>query len=122
GDAAEIKTKARERLTRAGERAFALAAGADARRYFDQAAQLADDALTEAELLERAGDTAFAASELETAIDRFERAVTLFESESRTHSAARVSASLGRTRWHHGQIETAIDEMEKSYAVLVEDE
>jgi len=121
-DAAEIKALACDRLARAGERAHSLAASADALRYFDQAAELADDAVAEAELLERAGDMAFAASRLDEAASRFERARSSFESNGRTHPAARVTARLGNVRWFQGEIETAIDELEKSYAVLAEDE
>jgi class 3 adenylate cyclase/tetratricopeptide (TPR) repeat protein len=121
-DASEIKTKARDRLARAGERARSLAANTDALRYFEQAADLADDAAAEAELLERAGEMAFAVGRLDDAASRFERARTVFESLGRTHPAARVAARLGNVRWFQGEIETAIDELEKSYAVLAEDE
>jgi tetratricopeptide (TPR) repeat protein len=121
-DAAEVKDIARDRLARAGERASSLAASADAQRYFDQAAALADDGLVEADLLERSGAMAFAAARLDEAADRSERARMLFESHGRTHSAARVSAQLGRIRWYKGQVETGIAELEASYAVLARDE
>ena len=58
-DAAEIKAKALEMLTRAGERAASLAANEEAQHYFERAAELADDPLAEAGLLERAGATAW---------------------------------------------------------------
>jgi tetratricopeptide (TPR) repeat protein len=121
-DAAEIKNTARDRLARAGERASSLAANADAQRYFDQAAALADDGLVQADLLERSGAMAFIADRLDEAAERSERARTLFESHGRTHPAARVSAQLGRIRWHQGQVETGIAELEASYAVLARDE
>ena len=47
-DAAEIKAKALEMLTRAGERAASLAANEEAQHYFERAAELADDPLAEA--------------------------------------------------------------------------
>jgi len=121
-DAAEIKSRARERLARAGERARSLAASADALRYFDQAAALADEAVIEAELLERAGEMALGAGRLDDAVTRFERARSLFDSHERTHSAARVVARLGNVRWFQGDIETALQELETSYSVLAEDE
>jgi tetratricopeptide (TPR) repeat protein len=121
-DAAEVKDIARDRLARAGERANSLAASADAQRYFDQAATLADDGLVEADLLERSGAMAFAAARLDEAVERSERARMLFESHGRTHSAARVSAQLGRIRWYKGQVKTGIAELEASYAVLARDE
>ena len=49
-DAGEIKVRAREMLTRAGDRAASLAAAREAQRYFEQAAELGDDAVTTAEL------------------------------------------------------------------------
>ena len=47
----------REMLTRAGERAASLAANDEAQRYFEQAAELAEEPLAEAALRERAGET-----------------------------------------------------------------
>ena len=57
-DAAEIKASAREWLTRAAERAAALAAPEEAQRAFEGAAELADEPLARARLLERAGELA----------------------------------------------------------------
>jgi len=42
-DAQELKWRAREALARAGERAASVAAAAEAQRYFERAADLADD-------------------------------------------------------------------------------
>ena len=58
-DAAGIKVRAREMLTRAGDRAASLAAAREAQRYFEQAAELGDDAVTCAELQFRAGRMAW---------------------------------------------------------------
>src|SRR5262245_33407764 len=57
-DAAETKAEARATLTRAGARAESLAAAAEARRYFEQAAALADESEDRAALLRRAGEMA----------------------------------------------------------------
>src|SRR5262249_30049711 len=54
-DAAAIKTRARDMLSRAGDRAAALAANAEAERYFEQAANLTDEPTARGLLLERAG-------------------------------------------------------------------
>src|SRR5262245_21854155 len=54
-DAPVIRTKAEEMLARAGERAASLGAPEEGRRYYEQAAELSDDPLRTAELLERAG-------------------------------------------------------------------
>jgi tetratricopeptide (TPR) repeat protein len=121
-DAAEIKAMARERLSQAGERAHSLAASSDAERYFKQAADLADDELIQAGLLERAGEMAFKVSRMTEAIELLGRARDLFASRDHSHAAARVSARLGNARWQEGQIETALEEMEQAYAVLAQDE
>jgi class 3 adenylate cyclase/tetratricopeptide (TPR) repeat protein len=116
-DAGEIKSKAQQMLARAGERAAALGAGAEARRYFEQAAELADDPLTEGGLREQAGLAAFHVGESE-AIEVLERARALFDTVGETHAAARVSARLGVALWLAGRIEEGISRLEESFAVL----
>jgi predicted ATPase len=54
-DATEIRGNAQTMLARAGERAASLAAAAEARRYFEQAAELTEDRSERAALLGRAG-------------------------------------------------------------------
>jgi predicted ATPase/class 3 adenylate cyclase len=117
-DAAEIKARARQALIRAAERAASLAASIETHRYFEQAMELADDPLERAELAERAGSAARAAAETETAVAHFEEAIRLFESEGRTHPAARVSARLAEIMWAEGHIEQGLERMETSFAVL----
>ena len=76
-DAAEIRARAREMLTQAGDRAASL--GAPKRqRYFEQAAELADDIATEAALVDRAGRLAAPAGRLAEGRERLERAIGLF--------------------------------------------
>ncbi len=121
-DARAIKAKAREQLARAGERAASLGASREAQRYFEQAAELADDSVEQAQLLERAGEMGQAAGQLENALAHFRRAINLFESSGRTHPAARASARLGAALFHHGQIDAGVEHMERSFAVLSGDE
>src|SRR6185503_1723867 len=54
-DAAEIRANARDALRRAGDRATALAASAEAHRYFRRAAELAEDRVVKATLMDQAG-------------------------------------------------------------------
>ena len=61
-DAAEIRAKARDALTRAGERATALAASAEAHRYFRRAAELADEPLDAGDAARPAGQAALLAN------------------------------------------------------------
>src|SRR3954462_15464035 len=65
--APEIKNRARLALVGAGERAESLAAAAEAKRYFEQAAELTEMPLQHAELLARAGDMAGLAGDPDTA-------------------------------------------------------
>ena len=66
-------------LARAGERAASLAAAREAQRYFEQAAELAEDELTHAQLEERAGVMAWRRGRADEARVLFERAIDEFE-------------------------------------------
>jgi class 3 adenylate cyclase/tetratricopeptide (TPR) repeat protein len=117
-DAPEIRTKALELLARAGERASSLAASEEAQRYFEQAAALAEDPLSQARLFERSGEMARLGGRFEEAGSRFEQAVELFEAEGRSHAAARAAARLGETLWYRGRIAEAVELMTRSFEVL----
>jgi class 3 adenylate cyclase/tetratricopeptide (TPR) repeat protein len=121
-DAGEISRRARDTLARAGERAASLAANEEAQRYFEQAADLAENPSVKAALLERAGQMAWVGARLDDATDLMERAIALFEGQGETHAAARVSARLGEITWISGRIEQAIDRMERSFEVLSKDQ
>jgi tetratricopeptide (TPR) repeat protein len=121
-DAAEIKQRAVELLARAAERAASLAAADEAQRYFEQAAELADDALQRARMRERSGEMAWMRGSVEEAQPFLEEAMALFEQQGQTHAAARVSARLGVVEWRRGQLVPAIERMEQAYGVLANDE
>lgn len=121
-DAPEIKTRALEQLERAGERADSLAAPAEALRYFDQAAELADEPLVCARLLERAGVAAQAAADLPAAVERHTRAGELYADHDHSQDAARVTARLGVALWLSGELEAALERLERAYPVLAGDE
>jgi class 3 adenylate cyclase/tetratricopeptide (TPR) repeat protein len=121
-DAQELKGKARGLLVRAGERAAALAASEEAQRYFEQAAELADQPLEQARLLERAGEMAWTGGNRKLAGAHFTRAIDLFEAAGLTHSAARASARLAEVDWAVGRLEPALERMEAAYRVLQAEE
>src|SRR5829696_2542275 len=121
-NANELKGKARDLLVRAAERAASLAASEEARRYFEQAADLADEPLERAGLLERAGETAWIGGQTEAAEAHFDEAIDLFESLGCTHPAARVSARLAEVQWHSGRLERALERMEAAFGVLSTEE
>jgi class 3 adenylate cyclase/tetratricopeptide (TPR) repeat protein len=121
-DAPEIKAKAREALAAAGRRAQSLAAHEEAQRYFERAAELAEDDLIRAELLENAGEMAWVGGRGDHAVTNFEAAIRLFESNQRTHPAARVAARMVEALWDQGHIDQAIERMEEAFEVLAGDE
>jgi class 3 adenylate cyclase/tetratricopeptide (TPR) repeat protein len=121
-DAAELKAKARHSLTRAGEWAASLAASEEAQRDFEQAIELADEPLEQAELHEKAGRMAHRGTRAPEAEEHFERAIALFDSIGLTHPAARVSAALGEVMWDTGRIDEGVGRMTKAFDVLSQDE
>ena len=121
-DAAEIKEKAQAMLARAGERAASLAAAAEARRYFEQAAGLTADPSPRAELLGRAGEMARRAGDPDAARRLLEKSIDLCEQEGDTHGAARGLARLGDLDAFTGRRDEALAGMERAFAVVSEDE
>ena len=121
-DAGEIRAKARGHLSGAAERAASLGANEEAERYFEQAAELAEDPLEEAELLERAGEMAWSRGQADQAEAHYRRAIELFEAKEQTHPAARVAARLGEVEWQTGRLDEALERMERAYGVLSDDE
>jgi class 3 adenylate cyclase/tetratricopeptide (TPR) repeat protein len=121
-DAEGIKGRARDTMTRAGERAASLAANDEAQRCFVQAAELADEPVDRAGLLERAGTMAWTGARGDDATELLGKAAALFEDHGESHAAARVSARLGEVTWLAGRIERAVEQMERSFEVLSRDE
>jgi class 3 adenylate cyclase/tetratricopeptide (TPR) repeat protein len=121
-DAGEIKGKARAMLVRAGERAASLAASAEARRYFEQGAGLAEDPLERAELLDRAALMANYAAETDKAEELFAQSIALYEGEGEVHAAARVSSRLARLEAQTGRLDRALERGERAIAAMHPDE
>ena len=121
-DAAEIKQKAQAMLARAGERAASLGAAAEAQRYFEQAAGLSDGPRARAALLDRAGSLAIYAAQPEEAFRLFAESIALYEAEGDAHAAARVSSRLAQVESSTGQLDQALERMERAFAVISTDE
>jgi class 3 adenylate cyclase/tetratricopeptide (TPR) repeat protein len=121
-DAEHVRSKARDMLVRAAERAASLAAHAEAQRGFERAIELTDEPRRRAELNERAGAAAAMRARTEEASTHFEQSIALFETAHDTHAAARVSARLAEILWDRGRLEEGLESMERSLAVLLEDE
>ncbi len=109
-------------LVRAGERAESLAAAAEARRYFEQAAELAETPSERAALLGRAGDMAARAADPESARRLFGESIELHEAQGDTHAAARMLGRLGRLDAFTGRRDEALARMERAFAVISADE
>jgi class 3 adenylate cyclase/tetratricopeptide (TPR) repeat protein len=118
-DAGEIRSKAGDALANAGERAASLGASAGAQRYFEQAADLADDDRVKAGFLERAGVMALRSSRYPEAIDRLGQAADLFERAGEPRLQARASAALAEAEWYgESRIEEPLRRMEAAFEVL----
>ena len=102
-DADEIKSKAREMRSRAGERAASLGAGREAQRYFEQAAELTDDPLERAALDDRAARMAWRRGRGPEARELFGKALEIYEAESLTRQAARIASVLAEIDFREEQ-------------------
>jgi class 3 adenylate cyclase/tetratricopeptide (TPR) repeat protein len=117
-DAQAIKAKAREMLARAGERAGSLGAPQEGKRYYQQAAALADDPLVEAELLEQASRLALQANEPVEAREQGERSLALYTQAGDARAAARASGVLADVDVGDGRLEEAAARLEQVVAQL----
>jgi predicted ATPase/class 3 adenylate cyclase len=117
-DAEAIREQAREMLARAGARAGSLGAPGEGARYFEQASDLTDDPLRQAELLEQAGRLAIHANQPAEARKRLEGALALHEQAGDTQRAARVSAGLADVDMDEGRIAEAAARLERAVAGL----
>src|SRR6266508_3809998 len=117
-DAQDIRAKAREMLARAGERAASLAAASEAQRYFEQAAQLTDDAPEQAALLEQAGQMAWHANVPERARALLEQAHAAYEELADSGGAARVSARVAEIDFAEGHPQQAVARLEPALTAL----
>ncbi len=121
-DAAELRSRAEAILVRAGERAAVLGAPESAQRYFEQAIELAESPLRQAELHERAGQMAVLGLHGADARSHFQSAIDGFERLGLTHSAARVTSRIGLLTWRLEGIEQAIADLQGAFDVLAGEE
>jgi class 3 adenylate cyclase/tetratricopeptide (TPR) repeat protein len=106
-DADQIRSSARETLTAAGHRAVSLAMGAEARRYFEQAAALAEDEAQKARLLAEAGAAAARTADRDAARHLLGDAITVLDSSGRSEDAARTRALLADVLIAENRLEEA---------------
>jgi class 3 adenylate cyclase/tetratricopeptide (TPR) repeat protein len=118
GDAPAIRSKAGEMLSRAGERASSLGAPEEARRYYEQAAELADEPLVQAELIEQAGRLALRADRRVEARELLERALALYSAAHGSRGVARASAALAEVDLGDGRMDEAAARLEQALVEL----
>ena len=114
----EVKAKAREALVRAGDRAESLGAAGEAQRYFEQAAELADDHRERADLLDRAGwlgrETP---SDVDCRRDCSARSIALLRGRGRSRMRPRACrAGSRRSSAAEGASTTALARAERAFA------
>jgi tetratricopeptide (TPR) repeat protein len=121
-DGPEIRSKAHAALVRAGERAASLGAAAEAQRYFEQAAELAETPAEQAAACFRSGEMAVQAGANDRAASLFERAAAAHESLGETHAAARAEAWAAFAVGQAGRAKESEERLERAYARIAGDE
>jgi tetratricopeptide (TPR) repeat protein len=117
-DAPAIRAQAGGMLARAGARAGSLGAPDEGQRYYEQAAALSADPLSEAALLEQAGRLAVQANRPGEARERLERAITLYSAAGKEKEAGGASSALADVDTDEGQLEAATARLEQAVAQL----
>jgi class 3 adenylate cyclase/tetratricopeptide (TPR) repeat protein len=119
-DVPQIRALARETLVEAGQRAASLALGREAQRSYDQAAELAEDDETRAELFEQAGRAAWLAGDSQAARERLDAAIEIYEAAGRKDAVAGASAVLADVFVTLDRLDDAVLLAERAVADLVE--
>jgi class 3 adenylate cyclase/tetratricopeptide (TPR) repeat protein len=114
-DVPEIRASARETLARAGQAAISLALGPEARRYFQQAAELAEDDATRARLLEQAGRAAGLEADTAGAEVLLREALDLYERAGQRRAAAPASVILANVIFRERRVEEAIELLQRTH-------
>ncbi|MBV9536517.1 MAG: AAA family ATPase, partial [Solirubrobacterales bacterium] len=111
-DVSELRGRARDRLTAAGQAAASLALGPEADRYFEQAAELSEDDRERAALFEQAGRALSKGGDAETAEKRLLSAVVLYQRSGVPTGGQAAVQLAGLLRHQLGQIEEARELLE----------
>jgi tetratricopeptide (TPR) repeat protein len=120
-DAADLRARARAALARAAERAGSLASAAAAAEAFAHAAELADDPVEQAELLERAGLASLQDGALEQAAAQLARAAALVEEAGVDGAALRIASRRAEVFRSADRVGEAIALLAPAYAAAPKD-
>jgi class 3 adenylate cyclase/tetratricopeptide (TPR) repeat protein len=121
-DSAAIKERARQTLTRAGERAASLGAAEEAQGYYERAIELASSELERADLEDRAGVMAWRRGLVHAAIDRFESAHAAFTRAGDDRRAAGVEVHRADIAVAQGQLKAGAARLRTAYDAISHDE
>jgi class 3 adenylate cyclase/tetratricopeptide (TPR) repeat protein len=117
-DAAGIRQRAGRTYVLAGERAQRLAAAGEAQRFFEQAAELADEPTAQAALVDRAGRMAWVAGRPDVAAPLLERAREAYEQLGDEVRKGLVDAKLAEIEFSQGQPALAAARMESALKAI----
>jgi len=120
-DAGAIRAKAGAMLARAGDRAGSLGAPGEGQRYYEQAANLAEDSTASAVLLEQAGRLAIRANRLDEGSRLLERAIAEHERTGDRRGVARAGAALAAADAQDGRLDEAATRLERAVAEVEQD-
>jgi class 3 adenylate cyclase len=118
-DAGELRDLARLALVRAGERASSLASAGEAARYFQRAADLTDEPVERAELLERTGREWGKDVEIDAAERALVEAGRLLAEQGERLAAARVATRLAEVLRTADRVSEALELMRPAYDELI---
>jgi predicted ATPase/class 3 adenylate cyclase len=121
-DASAIRGKACGMLARAGERAGSLGAPEEGQNYYERAADLAEEPVVQAGLLEQAGRLAVKSNRAVEARERLDQALSLYAEIGDERSAARASAALADADFTEGRLWEGVERLERAIGALEQDE
>jgi len=120
-DVDEIRASACETLAVAGRHSASLAVPEVARRYLEQAAELAEDEDDRARLLAEAGTAAARAADREGARGLLSEAITMLAARGRTEEAARTQALMADVLIADERMEEAAALMDSARASITDE-
>jgi class 3 adenylate cyclase/tetratricopeptide (TPR) repeat protein len=117
-DVPELRAAAAQTLEEAGRRALSLAAGPEARRHFERAAELAEDPAARGRLIRDAGLAAQQNGEMEDAVELLDTAVALLREAGMGRDAAHAEGLAGGVVGEIGRWDEATDRLAKAFAAV----
>jgi class 3 adenylate cyclase/tetratricopeptide (TPR) repeat protein len=117
-DAADIKSRARDALIRAGTRSESLAARRAALSYFEQANELTDEPALKADLLTRAANMSMDAGLLERGRGLYDKAIAITKELGDEVGEARIEIRRAFMATADGRLEESLERMTRAHEIL----